>query len=127
MSIEPTPSFTRLLLTRSNCGIALKALLPPTPAQPKALALLLEGLAAWYNLPLTAVLDADAEDVHRHPEVWADWLGDLNSPQISVAWGAPPEAHANHPADRERQRFFAKMGDYARAKRLISFAAGGLP
>ena len=127
MSIEPTPNHTRLLLSRSSSGIALKALLPPTPAQPKALALLLEALVAWYSLPLTAVLDADAQDVHLHPEIWADWLGDLTSPQVSVAWGAPPPPNSSHPADRERERFFAKMGDYARAKRLISFASGGLP
>ena len=125
MSIEPTPVHTRLLLSRACSGIALKALLPPVPAQPKALAQLLEALVAWYNLPLTAVLDADAEDVHRHPERWADWLGDLSSPQISVAWGAPPP-RAN-PATREREHFLANMGDYARAKRLISFCAGGLP
>jgi hypothetical protein len=127
MSIEPNPICTRLLLSRASSGIDLKALLPPMPAQPKALALLLEALVAWYNLPLTAVLDADAEDVHHHPEIWADWLGDLTSPQIAVAWGAPPPPRSNNPADRDRQRFFAKMGDYARAKRLISFASGGLP
>lgn len=121
LSIEPTPEHTRFLLSRGSSGVALKALLPSTPAQPKALALLLEALVAWYNLPLTAVLDADAQDVQRHPEVWADWLGDLTSPQISIAWGALP------PSDTHRDRFLAKMGDFSRAKRLISFASGGLP
>ena len=40
LSIEPLPQQTRLLLSRANSGVSLKALLPPTPAQPKALALL---------------------------------------------------------------------------------------
>jgi hypothetical protein len=127
LSIEPTPQCTRLLLSRASSGVALKALLPPMPAQPKALALLLESMVAWYNLPLTAVLDADAQDVHLHPEIWADWLGDLTSPQIFVAWGAPPPPGSNSPSQREHNRFFAKMGNYSRAKRLISFASGGLP
>jgi hypothetical protein len=115
------------MLSRSNSGVLLKALLPPMPAQPKALAQFLEALVAWFNLPLTAVLDADAQDVRLHPEIWADWLGDLSSSQISVAWGAPPTVGLNNPADRQQRRFLAKMGEFARAKRLISFASGGLP
>jgi hypothetical protein len=121
LSIEPSPQHTRLLLSRASSGIALKALLPPTPAQPKALASLLTALVAWYNVPLFAVLDADAEDVRRHPERWADWLGDLDSPHIQVTWGAPPPAGAD-----VTDRFLARMGNFSRAKRLISFAAGGL-
>ena len=121
LSIEPRLQHTRLMLSRASTGIALKALLPPTPAQPRALASLLTAMVAWYNLPLCAVLDADAEDVRRHPEQWAEWLGDLDSPHIQVAWGAPPPGGAN-----ATDRFLARMGDFSRGKRLISFAAGGL-
>jgi len=37
-----------------------------------------EALVAWHGRPLTGVLDADAQDVARHPERSAQLLGDLD-------------------------------------------------
>jgi hypothetical protein len=119
LSIEPLPSMTRLLLSESSGGPALKARLPATPAQPRAVAMLLEALVAWYGEPLCAVLDADAEDVQRNPQRWAAILGDLQSPQIEVEWVSPLSIPA---ADR---RLLGDMGDYRRARRLITLAATG--
>jgi hypothetical protein len=119
LSIEPLPSMTRLLLTETLGGVALKARLPATPAQPRAVAMLLEALVAWYGEPLCAVLDADAEDVQRNPQRWALILGDLASPQIEVEWVSPLSAPY---ADK---RLLGDMGDYRRARRLITLAATG--
>ena len=119
LSIEPLPSITRLLLLESSGGPALKARLPATPAQPRAVAMLLDAIVAWYGEPLCAVLDADAEDVQRNPQRWAAILGDLQSPQIEVEWVSPLSIPA---ADR---RLLGDMGDYRRARRLITLAATG--
>jgi hypothetical protein len=120
LSIEPTPSETRLLLSCSNFGVVMKARLPPMPAHPHALAQLLEALAAWFGLPLCAVLDADAQDVQAHPEKWADYLGPLESPNIRISWGMPMHF-------AKRDRFFGALGKFTRAKRLINRAATGQP
>lgn len=119
LSIEPLRDSTRLMLSEGTGGPALKARLPATPAQERAVALLLEALVAWYGLPLCAVLDADAEAVQRHPERWALALGDLASPQIEVEWVSPASAPL---ADRELDG----VEDFRRARRLITLAATGL-
>jgi hypothetical protein len=76
VAIEPLPHETRLLVSVPYKGTALKARLPEIPEDDRALAMLLEALVAWYGLPLCAVLDADAEDVQRHPDRWGRILGD---------------------------------------------------
>ena len=88
-------------------------------AQPKALALLLEALVAWYNLPLTAVLDADAEDVAHHPERWARLVGELDGEQVRLEW----VAHSR--PQTERDRFLGALGDFRSARRLLAVAATG--
>lgn len=120
LSIEPTLPFIRLMLCASGHGPALKARLPPVPRDPRALAMLLQALASWYGQPLCAVLDADAKDVSDHPERWCQQLGDLDDPRIHVEWvGALDFA-------RPRDRFLESMGDFNRARRLVTFAATGL-
>lgn len=119
LSIEPRRDSTRLMLSASLGGPALKARLPATPEHPRAVAMFLEALVAWHGLPLTAVLDADAEDVSRHPERWALALGDLASPQIAVEWVSPASAPLADPS-------LDGVDDFRRARRLISLAATGL-
>jgi hypothetical protein len=46
LSIEPSPSEIRLLLAVPQSGTALKARLPPRPARPRALAMLMEALSS---------------------------------------------------------------------------------
>lgn len=119
LSIEPLRNSTRLMLSESTGGPVLKARLPAMPAHPRALAMFLEAIVAWHGLPLCAVLDADAEDVSRHPERWALALGDLASPQIEVEWVSPASVPL---ADRELDG----VDDFRRARRLITLAATGL-
>ena len=79
----------------------LKARLPNPPTHPLPVIALLESLSLWYGRPLRAVIDADAEDVRRHPERWAMLLGD--GPELAVACGvgggaggAPPRPLSRH-------------------------------
>jgi hypothetical protein len=121
LSIEPTIPYTQLMLCASGLGPALKARLPPTPREPRAMAMLLQALAAWYGEPLCAVLDADAQDVSDHPDRWCMLLGDLDDPRIQVEWvGSALDL------SRRRDRFLDAMGDFGRARRLVTFAATGL-
>jgi hypothetical protein len=118
MTIEPGHDETRLMLTQARGGAAMKARLPPVPSQPRALASLLESLAAYYGQSLTAVVDAGDGDTARHPERWAQLLGEMDSEQVRVQWVVVPTS-------RERDRFLGEMGDFSSAKRLATFAATG--
>jgi hypothetical protein len=81
--------------------------------------MLLEAMCAWYGLPLCAPLDADAPDFQRRVERWADYLDVIGNPNITVEWVS---SEAQSP---ERGRFFAQMGDFRKARRLIGLAATG--
>lgn len=118
MAIDPDHEETRLMLTEPRVGAALRARLPPVPRQPRALAQLLEALAAWYGMPLSAVIDAGAEGALHHPERWAQLLGEIDGEQVRVQWTVVP-------ARAERDRFLGELGDFTAAKRLITFAATG--
>jgi hypothetical protein len=122
ITIEPSPSEVRLLLTEPSAGPALKARLP-LPAHARAVPLLLESLSAWYHRPLHAVLDADAEDIRIHPERWALLAGDLPVLEVSVEWARRPRsAH-----QKARGRFLEELGDFRSARQLLGFVATGMP
>jgi len=118
MSIEPDEDETRLMLTEARIGAALRARLPPVPQQPRALAMLLEAISAWYGQPLSAVVDAGGPGAQRYPERWAQLLGEIDGEQVKLEWVVVPK-----PAGRDR--FLSEMGDFGSAKRLITFAATG--
>ena len=117
MSIEPCGSQVRLMLTAPSESTVMKARLPNPPCHSRALIALLEAISLWYRQPLRAVLDADAEDVRRDPERWAMLLGDAPELAVAVEWAAVPA--------RRKDPFLASMGDFASARRLVSFAATG--
>jgi hypothetical protein len=122
ITIEPTPSEVRLLLTEPGSGPALKARLP-LPAHARAVPLLLEALSVWYRRPLHAVLDADAEDIRLHPERWALLAGDLPVIEVSVEWARRPR-----PEQRKAQgRYLEEVGGFRSARQLLGFAITGLP
>jgi hypothetical protein len=121
MTIEPRETETRLQLSMGGRGLCLRARLPVCPHRSWALARLLEALSAFYGQPLTAVLDADAKDVVKHPERWAKLLGELDGEAIRVEW-----VHPLHPAFR-RDRYMGGLGDFRRASQLVKFAATGQP
>jgi hypothetical protein len=62
VTMAPEPRRVRVLATTPTRDV-LKAVLGPAPhAHPRAAATLLEGLALWYQRPLSVVLSADALD-----------------------------------------------------------------
>jgi hypothetical protein len=121
MSIEPRETETRLELSEGGRGLVLRARLPQLPRQDRALAALLEALSAWYGRSLTAVLDADAQDVAQHPERWARLLGDLDGERIRVQWVSVPRLAFR------RDRFLGRLGGGRRHRELVGFAATGQP
>jgi hypothetical protein len=122
MSIEPGETETRLELSEAQRGAVLRARFPQMPRQDRALAHFLEAIAGWYGASLTAVLDADAQDVDHHPERWARLLGDLDGERIRVEWVSVPRLAFR------RDRFLARIGGGTRRHReLVGFAATGRP
>jgi hypothetical protein len=122
ITIEPRGGEVQMVLTEPSAGPSLKARLP-LPAQARAVPHLLESLALWYQRPLHAVLDADAEDVRLHPERWALLAGDLPILEMSVEWARRPAAHIR----KSRGRFLEPMGNFRSARRLLGMAALGMP
>jgi hypothetical protein len=120
VAIEPRESETWLQLTEPGRGPVLRARMPVSPAHPRALAHLLEALSDWYGLPLTAVLDADARDVAQRPAVWARMLGELDGERIRVQWTRPLSKRLR------RDRYLGALGDFRRARGLVTFAGTGL-
>lgn len=118
LAIEPMAPYTKLMLSRPSVGALLKARLPPKPAHPKAMALLVEALVAWCGEPLCAVIDVDAEEAHRKPEEWARLLGELDSASVTVEWSCVP-------LESGRDRFLGEMGDFRSARQLLTFTATG--
>lgn len=118
MTIDPDEDETRLMLTEARVGTALRARLPPVPRQPRALAQLLEAIAAWYGMPLSAVVDAGSQGALLHPNRWAQLLGEIDGESVRVEWVVVP-------VDRQRDRFLGELGDFSSAKRLVTFAATG--
>ncbi len=119
MAIEPCSTETRLLLTVPFDGTALKARLPPLPADPRAVSMLLESLSLWYRRPLSAALDADALGVQHHPEIWSVALAELPSLDINVEFVGHTKGR------RLRDRFLGGMGAFDNAKRVLAIAATG--
>jgi hypothetical protein len=120
MSIEPRGLETRLMLSLPGQRPALRARLSSSPLHPRALITLLESLSLWHGCPLHAVLDADAEDVRRHPEKWAVLLGDAPELAVRVEWVSVPAARTT------RDRFLGKLGDFRSGEGLVAFAATGV-
>jgi hypothetical protein len=59
VTISPEPSRVRLLASTPTHDILKAVLGPARTAHPRAMATLLEGLALWYQRPLSVVLSAD--------------------------------------------------------------------
>jgi hypothetical protein len=118
MTIEPTGSETRVMLTAPTQGTVLKARLPPNPSHGRAAIALMEALTLWFGTSLHAVVDADASDVRRHPERWSSLLGNVDTIGVQVEW-------VGLPARRCRDSFLSDLGPMPHARRLARFAATG--
>jgi hypothetical protein len=119
MAIEPLLKETHLVLSVPISGIAMKARLPALPTHPRAVAMMLESISAWYRRPLTAAIDAEALGVQHHPERWCELLGDLPGIDLSVEWVSRAAHKEGHDS------FFDALGDMRSAKRLATIAATG--
>jgi hypothetical protein len=100
----------------------MKARLPRLPSHPRAAAMLLESISAWYQRPLTAVLDADALRSQHDPGPWSELLADLPGVDLSVAWVEHRRTNRSG-----RSRYFDGVADTREAKRLLSLATTGQP
>lgn len=116
MALQAQQTEIELLLSEPERGTLLKARFPH-PRRAEGLRLLLEALVAWHGRPIVAALDADAEEVQRQKARWAVLLGDLDGLDVSVRW-----VQTARPG---RDRFFDGVGDFASARKLIRFGAGG--
>ena len=123
MTIEPHGSEVRLLVSEPRLGLSLKARLPLPPPSSRALLRMLEAVSAWYSRPSHAVLDADAEDVRRHPERWAHLAGDLPLVEVSIEWARRSSAQER----KQRARFLDGMGEVRSARQLLGLCVTGLP
>jgi hypothetical protein len=61
VTVKPSSLATRLLVTYGPDDLLRAVLPPPGQAHPRAAATLLEGLAQWFQQPLSVVLYADAQ------------------------------------------------------------------
>lgn len=119
LSLQPVPSELRLSLSRACSGTVLRARFPLTPRQPQALVAFVEAISCWFGEPLTAVLDAESEDVRLRPDFWALTLGAVDLPHVRVEWvSLPSRAQC-------RDRFLGGVPSSRHSGRLISFAAAG--
>jgi hypothetical protein len=59
VTIAPDHNQTRLLIQEGTAEILRARLAPPTQSHPRAASTLLEGLALWYQRPLSVVLCVD--------------------------------------------------------------------
>lgn len=118
MSIAPDVVETQLMLSMGGVGTLMRARFPLIPKQPDGLRLFLRGIAAWFGKPFCAVLDADAQDVWKHPERWAQLLGDLDDGSIHVEWRGHCEAFGC-------DRLAGTVGDFRKIRRLLTYAATG--
>lgn len=114
--LEPRGGAVQILVSEAGSGTVLKARLP-LPATKHGIRMLLESLSHWYCRPLVAVIDADAAEVAGHPERWGVWLSGTDDLDVTVRWVRRP--------GRARGRFFDGIGEFGRARKLLSFASGG--
>lgn len=116
----------RLILARSGIRLLvsdplsdrLKAVLPGSPAHPRAALTLLEGLALWSGQPLTAVLGAAPG---WHPSYEADLFGHPLAPVDSalVRFDVAPDR-------KPRRTRISGLGDF-RDVRQLPLWTGGRP
>lgn len=118
LSMEPQGQQLHVSLSTGLWGPLLRGRFPLEPAQPRAMKVFLESLVDWFGRPLSAVLDADAEDVRRRPEVWTRLL-DFDDARFSVEWVTLPIRY------HQRDRFLGEVGRERRAQSLIAFASSG--
>ena len=108
--VEPSRQAVRILAVDVDGNEILKARLPPYPQHPRALLTLLEGLALWIGLPVTAVVSADPSvDLRCGLALFADGLLPVDSALVRFDLVTP---------GRRRRRTIVGVGDFRSVRRL---------
>jgi hypothetical protein len=112
-TIAPDHNQTRLLILQGTNELLRARLAPPTQTHPRAAATLLEGLALWYQCPLSVVLCVDDT---------------LNSSSLglcdALGFGRRTLHYEVGIAVRDRRRTPHRIGGLGDFRELRRFAAG---
>ena len=101
--VEPTSRSVRLLVTDPEQNEVLKAVLPAFPQHPRALLTLLEALALWVGMPLTAAISVTRPvDLRRAEALFGDGLLPMDSALVHFEVIGPVR----------RRRTLAGVGDF---------------
>lgn len=107
--VEPTPRSVRLLMTDPEGNEVLKAVLPAFPQHPRALLTLLEALALWVGVPLTAaIFAAHRVDRRRAEALFGNEFLPMDSALVHFEFTGPAR----------RRRTLVGVGDF-RALRAL--------
>lgn len=108
--VEPTPRSVRLLVTDPEGNEVLKALLRAFPRHPRALLTLLEALALWVGVPLTAAISATRRiDRRRVEALFGDELLPMDSALVHFEVTSPAR----------RRRTIVGVGDFRSLRALL--------
>ena len=100
----------QLLVTEMGDDI-LKARLSPSPAHPRALVTLLEGLALWQGAPVCVAVSANEKSQACFDQVFCGYGGGLFGPES-------PLVHLEHRLDNPRPKRLRGLGDFRQLRLL---------
>lgn len=113
MVIDPSPSETRLLLTKGSEEVLKARLGPASRTHRWAAPMLLEAIALWYQRPVRAVLCVGATRSSSDLDLW-EGLGYGRSTALY-------EVEVLDPRERPRVRLSAqRLGDFRDLRRAMS-------
>lgn len=104
------PNEVQLLVTQMGDDI-LKARLSPSPAHPRALLTLLEGLALWQGAPVCVAVSASDESRKCFEQVFYGYGNGLFGPES-------PLVQLEHRLDNPRPRRLRGLGDFRQLRLL---------
>jgi len=114
MGIAPSGASTRVLAMAGPHDTFLKARLLRSPAHPRAMATLLEGIALWQGRPIRAALCADSRHGGSDSSLFRETFTDVGGPLYTLDWIPAPER-----GRRARRRDIAGMGEFADLRQLL--------
>jgi hypothetical protein len=114
MAIAPSATSTRVLAMSGPHDTFLKARLSRSPAQPRAMATLLEAIALWQGRPVRAALCADSRPGGSDSNLFRETFADVGGPLYTLDWIPAPER-----GRRARRRDISGMGEFADLRQLL--------
>jgi hypothetical protein len=118
MEIVPGPEVTQVRVQKSPLGTLLRARLPHSPCDPRAVAMLCEAIALWCGQKVCAALVVEGPDIFCGTRPWLNTFDTLTGPRHFdvhfVSTTARPIACAH---DREEEG--EELGSYRALRRRI--------